>query len=93
MVNSNGQLGFHFLFILSAFQPKSSAQKEKSIIVDPHELWDGIVTPGPDAYADWTDWDEWTPSPDVLKAFPIYRMGYDNDGLVGECWPGQSVQS
>ena len=86
MENSYRQLVIHLLFILSAslsFCNLSSAQEEKSP-VDPEKLFHEIVTPGPDVYANWTGWEEWTPSPDVAEAFPMYRMGYDNDGLVGK---------
>ena len=95
MANSYEQLVACLLLILSIFQSfcKLSLALVEIPLVDPQVLFDQVVTPGPDVYANWTDWEEWTPSPDVPKAFPVYRMGYDNDGLVGECWSGRRVRS
>ena len=53
-------------------------------IVDPETLTDQVTTPSPSKNVDWNDWETWTPSPEISKAFPYYRMGYDNDGIVGE---------
>ena len=88
MANCYSQLRNCFLLILSSFFYffTLSSALEGSSIVDPQVLVGQIVTPGPDVYANWTGWEEWTPSPDVTKAFTIYRMGYDNDGLLGRCF-------
>ena len=32
----------------------------------------------------WPDWESWEISEDVAQAFPVYRSGYDLDGLVGK---------
>ena len=72
-----------FLLVLSPFQLSFCsplAQKEQEVILDPDDLTQE-TTPGPETYADWTDWETWVPPADVVKAFPYYKMGYDNDGL------------
>ena len=74
----------HSLFVFSASLSSfaSCLALEEESIIDP-ELLKGETTQVPDKFTGWTDWEEWTPSPDLVKAFPYYRMGYDNDGLVG----------
>ena len=84
MANSYVYLAVQLMCVLSASLSVFSLPMEQGdLMIDPEVLPYPVTTPGPDKYANWTDWEDWTPAQDVLKAFPWYRMGYDNDGLVG----------
>ena len=74
------------LVALGEILHKASPQEVQSVI-DPDRLPELQETVGPDTYTEWTGWKEWVPAPDVVEAFPYYKMGYDYDGLAGRhCW-------
>ena len=75
---------FQYVFTLMALQWNLawSLPTLEHLIADPESL--ATMAPERDIYADWTDWERWEPSPDLLKAFPYYIMGFDNEGRVGK---------
>ena len=56
----------------------------KQQIEDPADLAQLTTAAPPHAYDNWTDWETWEASPELRREFPLYRSGYDLDGLVGK---------